>query len=61
MPKIQTLAEMEAESPDGFRNPEISDAEFNRIREESAKKHAYEKLNTPIDLQDNEDEDEEAE
>lgn len=57
--KIQTLAEMEAENSDGFRNPTMTaeqEAKHQRIVEA---KRAHEALHTPIDTSVQEDDEDE--
>ena len=61
MPKIQTLAEMEAEDSMVFANPVISDEEFAAIRKASAEKAAKEMLTCPIDESSDDDTDDDCE
>lgn len=56
---MKTMAELEAEFPEDFRNPEISDEEFAKIRAESAAKAVKEMLTCPLD--DGSEDDEETE
>ena len=46
---MKTLAELEAESLEGFRNPERTPAQEALSREIRATKRAYEEANTPLD------------
>lgn len=47
---MKTLGELEQENPDGFRNPTRTQEQERRSAEIRAKKSAYEKANTPLDL-----------
>lgn len=60
---MKTLAELEAESLEGFRNPERTPEQEAISQKIRAEKWAYEKANTPLDLgglddETNEDDDE---
>ena len=46
---MKTLAELEAENPEGFRNPARSAAQEARSSEIRARKRAYEEAHTPLD------------
>lgn len=46
---MKTLFELEQEDATGFRNPTVTDAEFDRIRQVSNAKRALESLNKKDD------------
>ena len=47
---MKTLAELEAESLEGFRNPERTPEQEAISQKIRAEKRAYEEANTPLDL-----------
>jgi hypothetical protein len=47
---MKTLGELEAENPDGFRNPTRTPEQEAQSAQIRARKWAYEKANTPLDL-----------
>ena len=46
---MKTLAELEAENPEGFRNPTRTPEQEARSAEIRARKWEYEKAHTPLD------------
>jgi hypothetical protein len=57
---MKTLAELEAESPEGFRNPARSAAQEARSTEIRARKRAYEEAHTPLDTSSDDGENDES-
>lgn len=55
---MKTLAELEAENPDGFRNPTRTPEQEARSAEIRARKSAYEAANTPTETSSDDDDEE---
>ena len=58
MAKIQTLAEMEAENTDGFRNPTMTPEQEAKHNAIVKAKREYEAIHTPIEIASDVDEEE---
>ena len=58
---MKTMAELEAENPDGFRNPVVTDAEYAETLRKMKEKAAQEMLTCPIDNSEPEDDADEEE
>lgn len=56
---MKTLAELEAENPDGFKNPDVSDAEIAGILARSKIKSDAEDIPSRIQFESVDDEEEE--